>query len=153
MAIATYSLKQAGREHKLSEHFALGEFACHDGSDLVLVSEDLVKLLEKIRAWARTVVSPDAVVIITSGYRTTSYNAAVKGKSNSRHILGEAADFKIAYGPKGSLGKYMKFVEPKRIAKALDNGEVTGAAFIGGMGLYRSWLHVDVRSSNTRWKG
>jgi hypothetical protein len=66
--VQKYSLREHGSEHVLSNHFTLGEFACKDGADEVLVSEELVTLLEEIRAWARLHVTNDARIIITSGY-------------------------------------------------------------------------------------
>lgn len=39
-------------------------------------------------------------VFITSGYRSPSVNAAVRGSPNSQHVTGHAADFKCpAFGP------------------------------------------------------
>ena len=35
-------------------------------------------------------------IIITSGYRCEKVNTLVKGKNNSQHLKGQAADFKVA---------------------------------------------------------
>jgi uncharacterized protein YcbK (DUF882 family) len=152
--VKKYSIAQLGKGHKLSEHFTLGEFACHDGTDKVMVHDRLLELLEQIRAWARDIM-PDSVVIINSGYRTESYNAKVGGAKNSQHLYGTAADIRVAYGPKGK----QKFVEPATIYKAIEAGKVTGSSFVGGLGLYtrpqvaKAWLHVDCRFNNARWTG
>lgn len=142
--IKKYSLKESGRSLKLSEHFVLGEFACHDGSDEVLVSEELVFLLEEIRAWARIHIAPEAVVIVSSGYRTRSYNSTIPGSAkDSQHCKGTAADIKI----KSKDG----FAPVKFIYEALDDGDVS--EWVGGLGLYSSWVHVDVRGNRARWNG
>ena len=76
--VVTYSRKAHG-EKSLSENFRVREFACKDGSDTVLISDELVDLLQKIRDHFGD------QVIINSGYRTVSYNAEVNGAANSQH--------------------------------------------------------------------
>jgi hypothetical protein len=61
--------------------------------------DDLVVALAYIRElWAKP-------MIITSGWRPTSYNAQVGGSTRSNHILGLAAD---VADPKGELGQWLK---------------------------------------------
>lgn len=128
MAVKEYSLKKDG-EVKLSEHFKVKEFKCKDGSDLILISDELVKLLEKIRAhFGRT-------VRINSSYRTPAYNKAVGGSPKSQHMLGTAADIQVSG------------VNPADVYKYCD-GIVTG-----GCGKYKTFTHVDVRKSKARWNG
>lgn len=145
--IQTYSLSRLGNTHKLSENFTLGEFACNDGSDEVKVSEELVQVLERIRSYVRLRINKDAVVIITSGYRSPEWNRHVKGAPSSRHCVGDAADIKVSY----RVGNKLQFVEPNDLYQALDTGRVTGNPFVGGLGLYDSWLHIDTRPANARW--
>jgi uncharacterized protein YcbK (DUF882 family) len=71
---------------KVKEHFRVREFACKDGSDLVLIDEKLADLLENIRKHF------EKPVHINSGFRTESWNDAVGGKRYSKHLAGEAAD-------------------------------------------------------------
>jgi len=75
---------------KLTDHFALGEFACK-GVDCcchgaVLVDDRLPLLLEEIRAVT------GAPIFITSGFRCDAYNARVGGHPASFHRVGMAAD-------------------------------------------------------------
>ena len=86
MAVKQYSLKKYGRDYKLSEHFTLGEMACKGGSDTVLVSEELIAMLEKLRAYGGFTIH------INSGYRTEKYNRSVNGVDGSKHCEGLAAD-------------------------------------------------------------
>lgn len=44
MAIKTYSLKKNGTV-KLSNNFRVREFRCKNGSDKILIADELVKLL------------------------------------------------------------------------------------------------------------
>ena len=141
--IKKYSLREHGREHELSQHFTLGEFACKDGTDEVFVSEQLVILLEEIRAWCKLHVTNDARIIITSGYRTEKYNERVGGEKHSFHKRGMAADFKV-------IGFGNAPIDPYVIYHAINDGKVTDD-FKGGLGLYPSWVHVDVRGNTARW--
>ena len=73
---------------QLSPSFKVREFGCK-GSDVVLLDEELVVLLQCIREHFGKPVH------ITSGYRTAAHNAAVGGSKSSQHLLGRAADFYV----------------------------------------------------------
>ena len=127
MAVKEYSLKRDG-EKKLSEHFRVREFKCKDGSDKILVNEELPKVLEQLRQK----VGSDAV-IITSGYRTQQHNAAVGGAKASQHLKGNAADIRCKKG--GAI------IPAKEVCCALeDMGHAGGVGYISGTA-----VHVDVR--------
>ena len=126
MSVKTYSKAKSGSV-KLSENFKVSEFACHDGSDTVLVSDELVVLLQKIREHFGKAIT------INSGYRTTAWNAKNGGAPKSQHLLGKAADITIAGVTPLQIAQYAEFL---------------GA---GGIGLYQSFTHVDVRTARTRW--
>src|SRR5699024_11125614 len=87
VGVKSYSAKKDGSTC-LSANFRVKEFACKDGSDTVLISDELVALLQAIRDHF------GAAVTIHSGYRTESYNASpqVNGSKNSQHCKGTAAD-------------------------------------------------------------
>ena len=87
--VRTYSKKRDGGD-SLSGHFRVREFACHDGSDEILIDDRLVDYLERIRNWA------GAPVRITSGYRTPAYNKKVGGAGSSYHTKGRAADIVVS---------------------------------------------------------
>ena len=127
MAVKEYSLKRDG-EKKLSEHFRVREFRCRDGSDKILVNEELPKVLEQLRQK----VGSDAV-IITSGYRSQQHNAAVGGAKASQHLKGNAADIQCKMG--GAI------IPAKEVCCALeDMGHAGGVGYISGTA-----VHVDVR--------
>lgn len=124
----TYSLKAQGGL-ALSKNFRVREFACRDGSDAVLVAAGLVDLLQRIRDHF------DRPVVIHSGYRTAAYNTKVGGASRSQHLYGRAADISIDGVTPLEIAQYAEALLPKS----------------GGIGLYRTFAHVDVRASRSRW--
>lgn len=134
MPVSTYSMKTHA-EHSLSPNFKVKEFACKDGSDAVNIDDALVTALERVRAHFGKAVN------INSGYRSQAYNAQIGGATNSQHIQGTAADFRITG------------VNPREIARYL---EVTFPG--GGQGLYDygpsdkpGFNHLDVRAGKARW--
>lgn len=128
----TYSYK-AGGETRLSPHFRVKEFhSKKDPSDLVKVDEKLLRLLENIRNYMGKPVH------INSGYRSPEYNATLKNASpHSQHCAGKAADIVIAG------------VSPAKVAEIAE----CYLGNSGGIGIYRTFTHVDVRLGYARWKG
>ena len=129
--IRTYSKAKDGST-RLSDSFRVREFACHDGSDTVKVDTDLVKQLQRIRNWA------GASVIVSSGYRTVSWNRTIGGAEKSRHLSGMAADIYIKDRKK-------TITEISRFAEA-----------IGCTGIERnedsSYVHIDTRRVKYFWR-
>jgi hypothetical protein len=71
------------------EHFRKKEFACPCCGG-VFVSEGLALWLDLLRrAWG-------GPVIVNSGWRCAAHNAEVGGSPRSRHLIGCAADIRIA---------------------------------------------------------
>ena len=128
--IMAYSKAVEGNR-EVVEHFKAREFACKDGSDLILISPGLVDILHRIRQRF------NAPVIITSGYRTVSYNKRVRGAPKSTHLLGLAADIVV------------KGVTPAKVAAYAD----TLMQESGGIGEYSNFVHIDVRHQKARWHG
>ncbi len=126
--VKVYSKAKDGNK-KLSTNFKVREFACLDGTDTIFVSDELVKILQKVRNHF------GASVIINSAYRTEAHNKKVGGSANSQHKYGMAADIRI------------NGVSPKTIATYLN----TLMPNSGGIGVYSSFVHVDVRAKKSRW--
>lgn len=128
--VKVYSLSSEG-EKNVTAHFKVKEFACNDGSDVVFISDELAQVLEKIREHFGQPVK------ITSGYRTVSYNKTINPKTadKSMHSWGLAADIKVnGYSPK-TVRAYAETLMPDK----------------GGIGLYSTFVHVDVRNGKARW--
>lgn len=113
----------------ISEHFRRSEFACHCGCGFAAVDAELLKVLEDVRCHF------NAKVKITSGCRCKSHNSRVGGASKSKHVFGIAADIKVDGTSPVNVAKYLKKKYPKKY----------------GIGVYKSWTHIDVRSNKARW--
>jgi len=125
--ILTY---RRGQDVRLAPNFHLKEFACHCGKcATVLISPTQVVNLQRLR---NAVGRP---ITITSGYRCAKHNAAVGGVAGSQHPLGTACDIKVAG------------LTPAQVAEAAEK--------IGfdGIGIYRTFVHLDSRGTHARWRG
>ena len=127
--IEKYSRARDGNIN-LSANFKVKEFACKDGSDYILVSTDLVKLLQNIRNHFGRAVT------INSAYRNAVYNRKIGGVSNSQHVYGTAADIVVSGVAPLQVAQYVETVQPNS----------------GGIGLYGNFTHVDVRVNRARWQ-
>tara|TARA_Y100001938_G_C8024582_1_gene397277 strand:+ start:94 stop:492 length:399 start_codon:yes stop_codon:yes gene_type:complete len=124
---------------RLEKNFILSEFMCKDGSDVPDSMLDNVKLLAKNLQVLRDEIGKPIRVI--SGYRSPKYNRKIGGARKSQHMTAKAADIKI---------KGMTPAEVKRtIVRLIKEGKMMS----GGIGLYRTFTHYDVRGRNARWYG
>lgn len=128
--VRAYRLDTEGNQ-QITPHFKVREFRCYDNTNIIFIAEDLVKLLEEVR------IEVSAPIIINSGYRTPAHNKKVGGATNSYHMLGVAADISCARIPVQKLYD---------ICAARLNGW-------GGLGKYKSFVHVDIRPTKSRWNG
>ena len=139
MGVKKYSMRTQAN-HALSAHFAVREFACRGGGDVVLIDDRLVSALEALR---RRFGRP---VLVSSGYRSLAYNTKIGGAKNSQHMKGTAADVR------------MTGVAARDMAVAAEDA-LASMGIAGGVGLYeysganasRSFCHVDVRDKRARW--
>lgn len=107
-----------------SEHFHALELCCpHCGR-----CEVTQALLDALEAFRAAVGQP---VLIDSAYRCPEHNAAVGGVPNSQHVLGEAADVRVAE----MTGWQLYDVAVK-------------IPLIHGFGVdfHKNYLHIDVRT-------
>ena len=129
MTIKVYSKAIDGNQ-KLSTNFRVKEFACQDGSDPIFIDTELVTVLQKIREHFGKPVT------ITSAYRTPTRNKEAGGTTYSQHLYGKAADIKISGVTPKKVADYAETLLPK-----------------GGIGIYNTFTHIDVRSVKSRWQG
>lgn len=129
MSVKTYSLKNDGNK-KLSDNFIVSEFRCKDGSDEILIDTELVNILQKVRNHFNKPVT------INSAYRNAIYNKKIGGASRSQHVYGAAADIVVKDIKPEVVAQYVEYLMPNK----------------GGIGLYSTFTHVDVRASRARWK-
>lgn len=128
ISVKVYSKAKDGSKY-LTANFKVSEFACSDGTDTILVCPELVELLQKIRDHFKRPVA------INSAYRTEAKNKAVGGAPYSQHKYGVAADITISG------------VTPLAVAQYAET--LLGSK--GGIGVYKTFTHVDVRATRSRW--
>ena len=128
--VKVYSKAKDGQK-KLSKNFKVREFACTDGSDPIFVSPELVEVLQKIRDYFKSPID------INSAYRTPGKNKSVGGADYSQHLYGTAADIVVRGVKPTIVAAYAEKLLPKK----------------GGIGIYSTFTHIDVRSTKSRWNG
>ena len=109
-------------------NFKVKEFACHDGTDEILIDGRLVRYLQRERDLYGSTT-------INSGYRDPTYNDSIPGSAkNSQHVQGKAADIVCRNG------------SPLEVAMTAE------AMGMGGVGLYGNFTHIDTRDDpKARW--
>lgn len=118
---------------RLSEHFDSWEFACRCGCGQMQVDPRLVAALEALRG------ALGLPIRINSAYRCKAHNKAVGGVTESQHTRGRAADITV------------EGMAPEEVAAAAE--KIEGFSY-GGIGRYKTFTHVDVRTSGkARWRG
>lgn len=128
--VFSYSKNKFGKKN-LSAHFKVNEFACSDGSDTIFISRDLIGILEQVRTHFNVPVT------VVSGYRTDTYNKKIGGAEYSQHKYGTAADIRVANNSPTRVAEYVNSIMPNT----------------GGIGIYSTFTHIDVRMNKSRWKG
>ena len=125
---------------KLTHNFSKSEFECKSGEEMPLDVLENVKLLaiqlQKIREYVGKPIR------INSAYRSEAHNEAIGGVKTSQHILGKAADITI------------DTFTPDEVVSIIENmltNEMLGGFYIGGLGSYNTFTHVDIRDKKARW--
>lgn len=137
----------ANTRHRLSKHFTVEEFDCHDGTRVATREHNGLEYLT--RQMFEPLRAEFGPVTILSGYRTRTYNAKIGGATNSFHIYDihdgndQAADVKCQ---KGDARRWHAFLNHIRQTKR--NGR-------GGLGLYvnSGFVHCDIRDYQADWTG
>lgn len=132
----------------ITEHFAIEEFACHDGTPypfdrpdeedrdptdgIVVWGESrlflLCKTLEVVRAFFGRPID------VLSGYRSMRWNRLKKSRDTSQHPKGRASDIKVRGVPAS--------IVHDRVLELYEAGELP---HLGGLGDYPGFTHLDVR--------
>lgn len=114
----------------LAKNFSRAEFACKCGCMGDTVDFQLLQLLQQLRDDLRVRVR------IVSGYRCADHNRKVQGSPNSQHLRGKAADIQVDGFNPGQIFDYICAHVPENKF---------------GVGLYSTFVHVDVRDRRARW--
>jgi uncharacterized protein YcbK (DUF882 family) len=119
----------------LSPHFNRSEFKCRCGKcKQDAVDHGLVVVLERLRVHCE-IEREYSFITVTSGNRCFEYNMAIGGSENSQHLWSKAADIQV----KGWSSEEIYALLDARYPDTF------------GIGLYRTWVHIDVRTFKARW--
>lgn len=113
---------------QVNMYFNLQEFECPCCKRVILHSDLLTNLI-KLR---KLIKDP---IYINSGYRCKAYNDQVGGTPKSYHTFGMAVDI---------YSKTVKIPDLALYAKQ---------AGFKGIGLYKTFIHLDVRPEEYTWEG
>lgn len=122
----------------LTKHFTRQEFDCNDGTPVpAQYMSNVIELAKQLEV-LRTAVG-NKPININSGYRTPTYNATLKGAAkDSQHLQAKAADITI----QGLTALQVYNIIEKLIAQ--------GKMKQGGLGLYDTFVHYDIRGNASR---
>lgn len=115
----------------ITPNFKWGEFLRAEdplpSSEILGQLRLLAQTLERVRT-----LFGNKPIHINSGYRTFQHNLDTGGKPNSYHLRGMAADIVVQGVPPHEVQKELK-------------------SWIGGMGCYKTFTHIDIRPYRVRW--
>ena len=134
---------------KLTKNFSLVEFLesvfyDDDQQELVYKSFDqdsklqlnVIELAQNLQVLRDKVAAP---ISINIAYRPKWYELLMGRSGNSKHTLGMAADIKV------------KGMRPKEVNAIIENLIKEGKMKEGGLGLYKTFNHYDIRGTKARW--
>ena len=115
----------------ISKHFSRHEFRCKCSNNcgFEAVDIELIKILEKVRAHF------GEPIIVHCGCRCIQHNRSIGSKDTSKHTKGIACDFHIKGILPDIINAYLEAI----------------MADWGGLGVYDTFNHIDVRSTKARW--
>ena len=122
---------------KLTTNFSLEEFKCKDGSNVPNeYLRNVIELAKNLQVLRDYIGKP---IIINSAYRSQKHNAKVGGAKNSQHLLAKASDLKVSG------------ITPRELANVIEKLINEGKMKQGGIGVYRTFTHYDIRGKKARW--
>lgn len=124
-------------DQRLSKNFSLDEFKSKDGAPTPPeVLENLQSLAKNLQVLRDYLEKP---IKINSAYRSPEHNKSVGGVANSQHVKGKAADISI------------EGMTPRQVAATIEYFIQTGKMKQGGLGVYPTFVHYDIRGKKARW--
>lgn len=122
----------------MTKNFNISEFECKCGCEMPPdVYSNIIKLANQLQILRDVVGKP---IKVTNAYRCETHNReVVGGVPNSQHILGKAADIKI------------KGYSPYMLSKLIEELIYGGHLLQGGLGVYNTFVHYDIRKTKVRW--
>lgn len=128
---------------KLTENFSLNEFACKTGEPVpqkyLGAVQKLAENLQVLRDEVNKDSKSEKTIKINSAYRNAAHNQKIGGKPNSQHLYAKAADIKV------------KGLKPEKVAEIIEQLIADGKMREGGIGIYDTFVHYDIRGTKARW--
>lgn len=122
---------------QLTPNFKLSEFASKCGRPTPeSVMPNLRMLAQNLQVLRTEIGRP---IRINSGYRSPEHNRRIGGAAESQHVLGRAADITV------------DGMTPTQVFRKIEELIAVGRMREGGLGLYPTWVHYDVRGTRARW--
>lgn len=123
--------------HQLTKNFHYIEFASKDGKHIPKELEsNLIELAVNLQTLRDYIQVP---IKINSGYRSPEHNRSIGGASESFHVRAMAADIRTDSHT------------PKQLATVIEHLILTGRMKQGGIGIYKTFVHYDIRGTKARW--
>jgi len=122
-------ISKVGEDYRLSRNFRLKEARSGCGSDIVFIHPALICLMQSLR-------DQYGPLRVNSLYRSPEWNTRIQGAKDSKHTLGMAVDL----SPLET--KFERF-----------RNDIIKRADIGGIGVYSTFIHLDVFGEGRRWNG
>ena len=121
----------------MTKNFKRQEFECKCGCDMPLeVYENVIKLAGQLQTLRDYLGRP---IKINSAYRCPKHNAKCNGSKRSQHLFGKAADITI------------QSLKPIEVYAIIEDLIDFGVMLQGGLGLYDTFVHYDIRKTRARW--
>jgi zinc D-Ala-D-Ala carboxypeptidase len=131
--------------HRLSKHFVIEEFDCRDGTKVKPREYNGLQYL--CRQFLEPMRAQFGPCTVHSGYRTVNWNKHVGGEPNSFHIYtmhdgnDQAADVSFARGGPNQWAAFANNIRRKKRGGR------------GGLGIYSTFVHIDIRDYPANWRG
>lgn len=123
--------------NQFTKNFNKREFNSKDGARMPASVIPNVRELAKNLQVIRDVIG--CPLHINSAYRSPAHNKRIGGVKNSQHLLGKAADI------------VSRNHSPQQLYAIIEDLINQGKVKEGGLGLYNSFVHYDIRGVKARW--
>ena len=121
----------------MTKNFSKEEFDCNDGSEMPInIYHNMVKVANQLQVLRNHLGKP---IQINSAWRSEEYNASIGGVKDSQHIMGRAADIVV------------RDLNPIEVYNTIEELIEKGDMLQGGLGLYDTFVHYDIRGERARW--
>lgn len=126
-------------QQNITKDFKLYQFACPQAG--VPPEEYLpnVKLLADNLQVLKNRLGMDITFANGGVYRSPAFNSSIGGARNSMHMYAKAADIKVPS------------LTPAQVKATIEELISSGQMMQGGVGIYNTFVHYDVRGERARW--